>query len=673
MNTNSESNVRRSSRLNSKKRSNKINYKELEEGKEFEHDEESVANSIHKDYEAEVLSKMKKKGEVKLSHPKKSLTAYTLFVKLKRKELQEKYPDATTPELMKEIGRQWKSINDKDKAWYQNMAAKDKERYKKEMEQMNKLKEFHKLDNCELKRPKKCLSSYMIFVREVRAKVTQEFPDMNALDVMKEVGRRWQNISEEDKAYYQALADKDKERFKKENQQYMKELEQLDSKLKTSKKDTGEISGEQDFDEEPGNATVKSQENDSKVSVGANGKKMRRDPNMPKKPLSAYIYFSQEMREQIKKENPKMPVASIMKEVSNRWSAMSKEEKERYVTEAREDKKRYEKELSQLRGKGALKNVDYDYSKDSDKPEDEYEYEEENEVATGSKQRPTSTLQDGSWGDKQGKYSEKQKKKDDNKVQINLSAIGMKKQKEQPKDADITPPQSRSPKEAQFRFDLPDNKPVPNMNQSSPLPFRKDTVSFLGSNYNHHDTASGSTDNQQNNLMYRPNIFSPTPFGQNRSPGVSPNMVPMYSPMLMRGNDSYREYSNRNMNNLSRNPSAMGQSGNVNRNETPYNDYNLMNMSPGGFTPLRTSLQKNNPMFSPPQNAEGHGLFGPSPSVNNMLYTPFGYGRTPVNQLGRTPMSFMNRTMNMGNGQNQDSKNRGATGSGLFDLNPFGN
>lgn len=147
MNTNSESNVRRSSRLNSKKRSNKINYKELEEGKEFEHDEESVANSIHKDYEAEVLSKMKKKGEVKLSHPKKSLTAYTLFVKLKRKELQEKYPDATTPELMKEIGRQWKSINDKDKAWYQNMAAKDKERYKKEMEQMNKLKEFHKLDN----------------------------------------------------------------------------------------------------------------------------------------------------------------------------------------------------------------------------------------------------------------------------------------------------------------------------------------------------------------------------------------------------------------------------------------------------------------------------------------------------------------------------------------------
>jgi hypothetical protein len=77
--------------------------------------------------------------------------------------------------------------------------------------------------------------------------------------------------------------------------------------------------------------------------------KMRRDPNMPKKPLSAYIYFSQEIREVIKRENPKMPVVSIMKEVSNRWSAMNKEEKEKYVTLAKDDKKRYEKELSEAR------------------------------------------------------------------------------------------------------------------------------------------------------------------------------------------------------------------------------------------------------------------------------------------------------------------------------------
>jgi hypothetical protein len=67
----------------------------------------------------------------------------------------------------------------------------------------------------------------MLFVREVRCQVTKEFPDMGALDVMKEVGRRWQNITEIDKSRFQALADKDKERFKRENQIYLKELEKI--------------------------------------------------------------------------------------------------------------------------------------------------------------------------------------------------------------------------------------------------------------------------------------------------------------------------------------------------------------------------------------------------------------------------------------------------------------
>ena len=123
----------------------------------------------------------------------------------------------------------------------------------------------------------------MIFVREVRSRVTQEFPDMNALDVMKEVGRRWQSIATDDKNYYQSLADKDKERFKRENQHYMKELEQLDTKLKSCKKNPLLTGDDAELDDENillGNS--KDFEEDSKVSIGANGKKMRRDPNMPK-------------------------------------------------------------------------------------------------------------------------------------------------------------------------------------------------------------------------------------------------------------------------------------------------------------------------------------------------------------------------------------------------------
>ena len=160
MNGDSDSNIRRSTRINSK-RGYKINYKEIEDGKDFSEDNDSLDQAAKEEFKEKVMDKITTKPQkaaktdVKLSHPKKSLTAYTLFVKIKRQELQEKNPSATTPELMKEIGRLWKSISEKEKAWYQKMAAKDKERYKNEMDHMQKLKEKHKMSDCELKRPKK--------------------------------------------------------------------------------------------------------------------------------------------------------------------------------------------------------------------------------------------------------------------------------------------------------------------------------------------------------------------------------------------------------------------------------------------------------------------------------------------------------------------------------------
>lgn len=150
MSTKSDNQIRRSSRIQHKKKTH-ISYKELEEGKDYMIDESYEEKPIHEALSSKPGTKTKNKTDLKLSHPKKSLTAYTLFVKIKRKELQEKFPEATTPELMKEIGRQWKSITPDEKEWYQNMALKDKERYKKEIEQMNKIKEFHNIGSSDLK------------------------------------------------------------------------------------------------------------------------------------------------------------------------------------------------------------------------------------------------------------------------------------------------------------------------------------------------------------------------------------------------------------------------------------------------------------------------------------------------------------------------------------------
>jgi hypothetical protein len=67
--------------------------------------------------------------------------------------------------------------------------------------------------------------------------------------------------------------------------------------------------------------------------------------NKPKKPLSAYIYFSQEFREIIRQRFPFLTVAQIMKAVSYRWGQMTKEQKAPFENVANKDKERYDKEV----------------------------------------------------------------------------------------------------------------------------------------------------------------------------------------------------------------------------------------------------------------------------------------------------------------------------------------
>ena len=175
-----------------------------------------------------------------LDPPKKSLTAYTLFVKVKRQELLAENPDAKTPDIMKEIGRLWGNLPKDAKDIYKEIADQDKERYQRQLEQINKLKKDHMEKDENLEKPKKCLSAYMIFVRETRQKVTQEHPEMKVLDVMKEVGRRWQSIDPIEKASFEHKSQLDKQRFNEEHKLYTKRLQEMQMRI-YNKVQSGEI------------------------------------------------------------------------------------------------------------------------------------------------------------------------------------------------------------------------------------------------------------------------------------------------------------------------------------------------------------------------------------------------------------------------------------------------
>lgn len=73
--------------------------------------------------------------------------------------------------------------------------------------------------------------------------------------------------------------------------------------------------------------------------------KAKREVARPKKPLSAYIYFSQEYREKLKEDHPEWNSQDIMKHVSAKWAHMDKNGKQPYNDMANHDKERYDKQL----------------------------------------------------------------------------------------------------------------------------------------------------------------------------------------------------------------------------------------------------------------------------------------------------------------------------------------
>lgn len=59
---------------------------------------------------------------------------------------------------------------------------------------------------------------------------------MGALDVMKSVGNRWQNMTEKERQYFQDQADVDKIRYLKEMNEFYNEVEKIGDKAKTATK-----------------------------------------------------------------------------------------------------------------------------------------------------------------------------------------------------------------------------------------------------------------------------------------------------------------------------------------------------------------------------------------------------------------------------------------------------
>jgi hypothetical protein len=153
--------------------------------------------------------------------------------------------------------------------------------------------------------PKAAVNSFILFCRDNRDKIKEKNPEMKAIDITKKLAEMWKDLEDEEKKEYQEKSKEDKER-------YVRELE--------------------DYEPKEGFKNPKKSPSPKK-------------PSSPKRSLSSYIFFCNDKREEIKKNNPEMKTTEIMAEMGKLWKVLSDKKKKPYEDKAAEDKKRYEEEM----------------------------------------------------------------------------------------------------------------------------------------------------------------------------------------------------------------------------------------------------------------------------------------------------------------------------------------
>ncbi|CAK5271000.1 unnamed protein product [Mycena citricolor] len=89
-----------------------------------------------------------------------------------------------------------------------------------------------------------------------------------------------------------------------------------------------------------------------KAEKPARGKGGKKDPNAPKRAMSAYMFFSQDWRDRVKTENPDASFGELGKLLGAKWKELDEKEKKPYVDQAAKDKIRAEDEKIAYEGGG---------------------------------------------------------------------------------------------------------------------------------------------------------------------------------------------------------------------------------------------------------------------------------------------------------------------------------
>lgn len=185
-----------------------------------------------------------------------------------------------------------------EKKKQENERLKAKEKVRKAREQKNAAiaaRKEKKRKEKEIKdaKPKRARSAYLYYMLSITPQLRKENPNGGVSDIAKIAGARWNALDDKAKQPFIAEAAKDKKRYDAEKKEAAK------------------------------NAP-------------------------PKRPLSAYIIFVNDVRPQILKEKPDLKITEAMVKIGERWRKLGAAEKEKYNVKAKKLLDEYTKKYGQI-------------------------------------------------------------------------------------------------------------------------------------------------------------------------------------------------------------------------------------------------------------------------------------------------------------------------------------
>ncbi|KAK8815639.1 hypothetical protein WA538_004764 [Blastocystis sp. DL] len=227
--------------------------------------------------------------------PKKARSAYIFYCLKHRSRIQGQNESISPVEVSRRLGAEWNALSPEEREPYKKMEAEDRQRYLHDLAErgitMEDVKRCTRNSTASASRAK---SAYLYFCSLKREEIHAQNSQLSSNDINKHLNAMWSNMTDEERAPYEANAFDDKERIKREVE-----------KVRQSIKDGFVV------------PTSK--------------------PKRTKRARTSYTLFYKEKMAQLRGENENLGFGEISKKLADEWKSLSDEQKQVYVDRSHQE------------------------------------------------------------------------------------------------------------------------------------------------------------------------------------------------------------------------------------------------------------------------------------------------------------------------------------------------